>query len=76
MVSLCADFPAQAIFAALSRLMGKRLAARWGTQRVTIGAIGWRDGARFVMGTLADGTVVLGAPGDFSLPERKPWSSR
>ncbi len=54
-------------FAALAALVGKRNGARWGVRRVTIGAVGWRDGSRFVMGTLSDGTVVLGGPDDFTV---------
>lgn len=54
-------------FAHLATLVGKRRGAWWGNRRVTIGAVGWKDGERFVMGTLADGSVVLGAPSDFQL---------
>lgn len=56
-------------FAFLATLVGKKNAARWGTRRVTIGAVGYRDGSRFVMGTLSDGGVVLGEPQDFSIPK-------
>lgn len=59
------------MFATLATLVGKKNGARWGPRRVTIGAVGWHDGARFVMGTFADGTVVLGAPQDFSLPPKR-----
>ena len=59
-------------FARLAAVVGKRFAARFGTRRVTIGAVGWRDGERFVMGHLSDGSVVLGAPGDFTIPDRPP----
>lgn len=60
-------------FAQLVALVGKPNGARWGTRRVTISAVGWRDGERFVMGTLACGGVVLGNPDDFTVPEkRKP----
>lgn len=58
-------------FALLATLVGKKNAARWGTRRVTIGAVGWKDGSRFVMGTFSDGSVVLGAPGDFSVPAKR-----
>lgn len=56
------------MFATLAALVGKRYAARWGERRVTIGAVGIRDGKRWVMGTLSDGGVVLGEPHDFTLP--------
>lgn len=59
-------------FARLATLVGKRLAAKWGHRRVTIGAVGWRDGSRFVMGTFSDGSVVLGEPQDFTVVERRP----
>jgi hypothetical protein len=59
------------LFATLATMVGKKHAARWGARRVTIGAVGWKDGERFVMGTLSDGGVVLGAPSDFSLPPKK-----
>lgn len=58
-------------FARLTALVGKKGAARWGTRRVTIGAVGWRDGERFVMGTMSDGTVVVGPPSDFSVPPKR-----
>lgn len=58
-------------FAALATYVGKRLAVRWGRRRVTIGAVGYRNGERFVMGTLANGTVVLGEPGDFTIPKKR-----
>jgi hypothetical protein len=58
-------------FARLACAVGRKNAARYGTRRVTIGAVGRKDGERFVMGTFSDGTVVLGAPSDFTLPERK-----
>ena len=54
-------------FAALATLVGKKNAVRWGPCRVTIGAVGWKDGERFVMGTTIDGTVVLGMPQDFTI---------
>lgn len=57
-------------FAQLATLVGKKNAARYGKRRVTIGAVGFNDGSRFVMGTLSDGTVVLGEPGDFSVPPK------
>lgn len=59
------------LFATLATLIGKRNAARFGPRRVTIMAVGYKDGQRFVMGTLTDGTTVLGEPGDFSLPVKK-----
>lgn len=55
-------------FAALSALLGKRNAARYGSRRVTIGAVGWKDGARYVMATDAGGGVILGEPDDFWIP--------
>jgi hypothetical protein len=55
-------------FAVLAAWVGKKNAARFGSRRVTIGAVGWKDGSRFVMGTLSDGTTVLGEPGDFWIP--------
>lgn len=58
-------------FATLAALVGKKFAARWGKRRVTIGAVGKKDGARFVMGTFSDGSVVLGEPQDFTVYERK-----
>lgn len=57
--------------ARLAALIGKRFGARWGTRRVTIGAVGVRGGERFVMGTFSDGTVVLGLPSDFTVPEKR-----
>lgn len=62
-------------FAALATRVGVKNGARWGRRRVTIGAVGWKDGERWVMGTFSDGTVVLGAPGDFSVPERRKPSA-
>lgn len=59
------------MFATLATLVGKKNAARWGHRRVTIGAVGFKEGRRFVMGTLTDGSVVLGEPSDFSLPKKK-----
>lgn len=60
-------------FAALATLVGKKNGALWcGARPVTIGAVGWRDGSRFIMGTLKDGTVVFGETGDFSpAPKRR-----
>lgn len=58
-------------FAFLAALVGKKHGARYGTRRVTIGAVGWKDGSRWVMGTFSDGTVVLGEPDDFTIPEKK-----
>lgn len=57
-------------FAQLAALVGTRHGVRWGTRRVTIGAVGLKDGERWVMGTFSDGTVVLGQPEDFSVPVR------
>lgn len=54
-------------FAQLAALVGKRNGARWGNRRVTIGAVGYKGGERWVMGTMSDGTVVLGQPDDFSV---------
>lgn len=59
-------------FARLATVVGKRHGARWGARRVTIGAVGIKDGARWVMGTLSDGSVVLGEPQDFTVPVPKP----
>jgi len=59
------------MFATLATLVGRRNAAYWGTRRVTIGAVGFKDGERFVMAMDADGTVILGAPTDFSLPKNR-----
>jgi hypothetical protein len=56
------------LFATLATLVGKKHGARYGTRRVTVGAVGYRDGERWVMATFPDGSVVLGEPGDFSLP--------
>lgn len=54
--------------AALATCIGKKNAARYGGRRVTIGAVGWKDGARFVMATDSRGGVVLGTPDDFWIP--------
>lgn len=57
------------LFATLATMVGKKHGARWGTRRVTVGAVGTRGGGdRWVMATFTDGTVVYGPPGDFSLP--------
>ena len=56
-------------FALLATLVGKKNAARYGSRRVTIGAVGRQNGERFVMATFADGSVVLGEPGDFTVPD-------
>lgn len=63
--------------ATLATMVGKKNAARWGNRRVTIGAVGTGLNGRWVMGTMSDGTVVLGEPGDFTIPEprRKTPSS-
>ena len=59
------------MYATLATLLGKRGAARWGTRRVTIGAVGIKNGERWAMGTFSDGTVVLGIPSDFSVPPKR-----
>ncbi len=59
-------------FAQLATLVGKKNAAKWGTRRVTIGAVGLNRGHRFVMGTFTDGTTVLGEPSDFTVPSARP----
>lgn len=58
------------LFATLATLVGKKNGARWmGMRRVTVGAVGIRSGGeRWVMATFPDGSVVLGEPGDFSIP--------
>jgi hypothetical protein len=58
-------------FAILAALVGKKHAVRWGTRRVTIGSVGRDEGERWVMGTFSDGSVVLGKPGDFTVPEKR-----
>ena len=58
-------------FARLATLVGKKHAARYGGSRVTIGAVGIKNGERWVMGTLTDGTAVLGEPRDFTVPEKR-----
>jgi hypothetical protein len=57
-------------FAALTALIGKKQAARYGSRGVTIGAVGIKDGARFVMATDKFGGVILGEPDDFYVPAR------
>ena len=57
-------------FARLATFVGKEGAARWGRVRVTISAVGWHDGERFVMATDSDGVVILGEPQDFTVPQR------
>lgn len=64
------------LFATLATLVGKKNGAMWGNRRVTIGAVGIKDGARFVMGTFFDGTVVLGEPQDFSVRARASKPTR
>lgn len=59
------------MFAKLATLIGKRHGARYGDRRVTIGAVGFKDGQRFVMGTFTDGSVVLGEPCDFTIPTKR-----
>lgn len=59
-------------FAALATAVGKKNGARWFTEPVTISAVGYKGGERYVMATTPDGTVILGAPGEFSLaPKRR-----
>jgi hypothetical protein len=62
-------------FATLATLVGKRNGARWGSRRVTIGAVGLKDGSRFVMGTFSDWTVVLREPDDFTVATKHPKPS-
>ena len=57
------------MFAALATRLGKKDGARYGQKRVTISAVGWKDGARYVMATDKWGGVILGEPGDFTIPE-------
>ena len=59
------------LFATLATMVGKKNAARYGPRRVTIGAVGRKDGQRWVMATFPDGSVVLGEPGDFSIPDKR-----
>lgn len=67
------------LFATLATMVGKKFAARWGDRRVTIGAVGTNKDGRWVMGTFADGGVVLGQPEDFTIPGKykpkptHPW---
>lgn len=63
------------MFATLATLVGKKHGARWGDRRVTIGAVGIKAGERWAMGTLSDGSVILGAPSDFTVPAKKPRRS-
>jgi hypothetical protein len=58
-------------FAALAAIVGKKLCARYANRRVTITAVGWHEGQRFVMGELADGSIALGEPGDFTIPKKR-----
>lgn len=60
--------------ASLATFIGKPLAVRYGKVRVTVGAVGRKDGEPFVMAQTKDGTVILGQPSDFSItakPKRK-----
>lgn len=57
-------------FAFLATMVGKRDAAKYGSRRVTITAVGRKDGHRFVMATYKDGTVILGEPNDFDIPPK------
>lgn len=59
------------MFAALATMVGKKHAARLGNRRVTICAVGIKEGERFVMGTFSDGSIVLGEPSDFTIPEKR-----
>ena len=59
-------------YASLAALMDRPYAARFGRRRVTICAVGHAHGkGRFVMGRFSDGTVVLGEPGDFTIPAKR-----
>ena len=58
-------------FATLATMLGKKNAARWGKRKCTIESVGRNNEGRWVMGTLADGTAVLGEPGDFEIPKKK-----
>jgi hypothetical protein len=58
------------VFATLATLVGERNAARWGARRVTITSVGIQNGRRFVTGEFSDGSIVLGEPGDFSIPKK------
>jgi hypothetical protein len=57
--------------ARLGAFIEKKGAARWHGRRVTIGAVGRTNGEPWVMGRLANGSVVLGAPSDFSVPQKR-----
>lgn len=57
-------------FAFLAAMIGKRNGAQYGNERVTISAVGFKDGQRFVMATSGDGTVILGKPDDFAILKR------
>ncbi len=57
-------------FARLATLVGKKNGASWGKKRVTIGAVGIRNGERFVMATDASGAIILGAVDDFTVPAK------
>jgi len=63
-------------FATLATLLGKKLRARYGSKPVTISAVGYKDGERWVMATDRFGGVILGTPNDFTVPERKRRESR
>jgi hypothetical protein len=58
-------------FARLVTLIGKKHGARWQGRRVTLGACGINAGGRWLMGTMSDGTVVVGPPEDFTVPEKR-----
>ncbi len=58
-------------FCRLMKLVGRKHAAKWGNHSVTIGAVGFNECGRWVMGYFADGTVVFGEPGDFRVIARK-----
>jgi len=63
-------------FARLATFCGKKNAVLYGEQPVTVGAVGYQDGKRFVMATAADGTVILGQPDDFDVRVRLPRKRR
>jgi hypothetical protein len=58
-------------FARLVTFIGKKNAVRWGARRVTLGACGTGANGRWLMGTMSDGTVVVGPPEDFTVPEKR-----
>ena len=55
-------------FASLATAVGKKNGAYWHDTRVTICAVGYHEGDRFVVATCSsNGRVVLGKPSDFTL---------